>query len=66
MAPKINETSYPENCAAKIVHEIVADLSDRRGLRQEWEQIDSTIRREIVEVWTKIAIYHLKKLTTTE
>lgn len=52
--------SKPEDCAAQIVHEIVADLSGRRGLRQEWEQIDPDIRREIVEAWTKIAADHLK------
>lgn len=52
--------SHPEDCAAQIVHEIVADLSDRRGLRHEWEQIDPDIRREIVEAWTKIAAEHLK------
>lgn len=52
--------SHPEDCAAQIVTEIVADLSDRRGLRQEWEQIDMELRREIIECWKKIALDHLK------
>jgi len=50
----------PEDCASQIVREIVADLSDRRGLRHEWEQIDPDIQREIVETWTKIVTKHLK------
>lgn len=50
----------PEDCAAQIVLEIVADLSDRVGLRQEWEQIDAETRRAIVEHWKQIATDHLK------
>ena len=52
---------HPAACAAQIVHEIVADSSDRRGLRQEWTQIDPAIRGESVETWTKIATDHLEK-----
>jgi len=52
--------SHPEDCAAQIVTEIVADLSDRRGLRQEWRQIDTETRHEIIEIWTKIVTDHLK------
>lgn len=52
--------SLPEDCAAQIVHEIVADLTGRRGLRQEWEQIDEDIRRQIIDAWTKIATNHLR------
>lgn len=40
------------NQAATIaVQQIVADLSDRRGLRQAWESIDDDIRDEIREGW---------------
>lgn len=52
--------SHPEDCAAQIVHEIMKDLSDRRGLRQAWEQIDEDIRREILEEWKRLATDHLK------
>jgi hypothetical protein len=31
----------------KVVKAILEDLTDRRGLRQEWEQIDEDIQREI-------------------
>lgn len=33
------------------VFDIINDLSDRRGLRQEWEQIDGDIQDEIIETW---------------
>jgi hypothetical protein len=56
-------TGHPADCAAQIVHEIVADLTDRRGLRQEWAQIDADIRADIVAAWTKIARDHLEGCT---
>ena len=40
--------------AETAVNEIVADLSDRRGLSGEWFGIDDDIRDEVVEVWTVI------------
>jgi hypothetical protein len=40
--------------ARKIVKKIIADLTDRRGLRQEWEGIDDDIQKEIIEKWTDI------------
>jgi hypothetical protein len=36
------------------VFDIITDLTDRRGLRQEWEQIDGDIQDEIIEKWCKI------------
>lgn len=41
--------------AAAIVRDVIADLTDRGGLRHAWEEIDAGIRREIVESWEKIA-----------
>lgn len=40
--------------ARRAVDELLEDLNDRRGLRQEWEAIDSDIQGEIVEAWTEI------------
>ncbi len=37
-----------------IVKAIVADICDRRGLRQEWESIDGDIQGEIMNVWREI------------
>lgn len=36
------------------VYDIITDLSDRRGLRQEWENIDGGIQDEIIEKWKNI------------
>jgi len=36
------------------VYDLISDISDRRGLRQEWEQIDGDIQDEIIEKWRKI------------
>jgi len=35
-----------------IVQRIIADLRSRRGLRQEWEGIDTMTRVEIRQTWT--------------
>ncbi len=40
--------------AEKIVAGIERDFTDRRGLRQEWEQIDDDIQAEIREAWANI------------
>lgn len=37
--------------ASKAVAAIVLDLTDRRGLRHEWERIDADVRHEIFEAW---------------
>jgi hypothetical protein len=44
----------PMDRAVTVVRAVVADLIDRNGLRQAWEEIDAGIRREIVESWEKI------------
>lgn len=36
------------------VYDIIADLTDRRGLQQEWEQLDGEIQDEIISDWVKI------------
>jgi trans-2-enoyl-CoA reductase len=45
-----------EEQAKRIVDAIISDLTDRRGLRQEWEEIDSDIQNEIREAWTRIVM----------
>ena len=45
-----------EERAKKIIHSIIDDLSDRRGLRQEWEKIDEDIQNEIKESWISIVL----------
>lgn len=36
------------------VYDIIHDISDRRGLRQEWEQIDGDIQDDIIDAWINI------------
>ena len=42
--------------AEKAVSRIIDDLTDRRGLRQEWEQIDDEIQDEIRETWRDLVV----------
>lgn len=39
------------NKQQQIVDEIITDLSSRKGLQEEWEQIDADIRSEIRFTW---------------
>jgi len=45
--------------AEKIVAALIKDLSDRRGLRHEWEQIDDDIQEEIRNTWVAIVLSKL-------
>ncbi len=40
--------------AQRIVKAIERDFTDRRGLRQEWDQIDSAIQTEIRQTWVRL------------
>lgn len=42
--------------ANRIVYRIIDDLADRRGLRQEWDNIDEEIQAEIRETWMTIVM----------
>ena len=41
----------PDITADKIVLAILADVTDRRGWRQEWDQFDEDARNEIIAEW---------------
>lgn len=43
-----------DNAATLAVSGIIEDLTDRRGLRQEWEQIDDDTQEEIKGRWRGI------------
>ena len=52
--------------AKKIVKELVLDISDRRGIGDEFDQIDADIKREIRLTWEeKILTILEKELRTT-
>jgi len=55
MKSDMNET------AKIIVDRIILDLTDRRGLRQIWEQLDDEIQEEIRAEWERIAKDALKR-----
>jgi hypothetical protein len=42
--------------AQKAVDLIIGDLSDRRGLKHEWYQIDPEIQAEIKEEWVGLLL----------
>ena len=48
--------------AEKAVEDIIKDLSDRRGLKSEWCQIDDDIQEEIKSIWVSIILEAAKKL----
>ncbi len=45
-----------EERANALVERIVADLTDRKGLRHAWDMIDEDIQEEIVEGWQQMAL----------
>ena len=45
-----------KDVAEKIVEEIVQDLTNREGLRQQWDRIDPKLAAEIIAGWKKIAL----------
>jgi hypothetical protein len=47
--------------ATDIVDAILADMTDRRGLRHEWDQIDDDIKQEIKTTWAEIVQSELDK-----
>lgn len=45
----------PREKAKKIVDLILEDMTDRRGFRQAWDEVDEDIRDEIKSEWRTIA-----------
>lgn len=43
----------------KIVYDIVNDLIDRKGLKQEWDLIEDDIKEDILNKWIGIVIRNL-------
>jgi hypothetical protein len=44
----------PEERALRAVDALIFDISDRRGLKREWCQIDADVQQEIRATWEKI------------
>ena len=47
--------------AKAIVKAILADVTDRRGWKQEWGQFDTDTKREIKATWTALVLRELEK-----
>lgn len=39
---------------SKAVQAIIADVTDRRGWRQEWDMFDKAVKEEILITWKRI------------
>ena len=53
-----------ERCVSRslaIVNAILLDLTDRRGLRQEWEQIETDIQMEIINAWKDAVVAAIRE-----
>ena len=44
----------------KIVFRFIEDFTDRRGMGDEWDEIDDEIQDEIIETWIDIVKKQLK------
>ena len=39
----------------RTVYGILVDLTDRRGFRQVWDEIDEEVQEDLIEQWIEIA-----------
>jgi hypothetical protein len=44
----------PESVFSKIAKRVLEDMTDRRGFRQEWDQCDKDVQKEILTAWEGI------------
>ena len=44
----------PKETSTVVVGQIVADITDRRGLRQAWESVDGEIQEDIKDTWADL------------
>jgi hypothetical protein len=49
--------------ATRIVEAIEKDFTDRRGLRQEWDQIDADIKIDIKNTWINLVLEELNEIS---
>lgn len=51
---RIGELSDSTDPSERIVGLIIDEMTNRRGLRHEWDNIDPEIQLEIAEAWIEI------------
>jgi hypothetical protein len=54
-------TEKPRKMIDKMVEMIIADLSSRKGLGDEWDIIDPEIQQEILKKWKNIILGQIQK-----
>lgn len=54
-------SSNIDRVAARIVRAIVKDFTDRRGLRQQWDEIDDDVQAEILAKWQELVAKELAR-----
>jgi len=50
----VTTTRELESKAEQVVDAVIKDFTDRRGLRQGWDQIDRETRKEIRAEWVRL------------
>ena len=53
-------STIPTNAATRAVKRIIRDISDRRGLGDEWDGLDDQLQAEISNVWTAIVAEEIR------
>ena len=46
--------------AQKIVNDLAADISDRKGIGDEWYQIDDDVKQKLLLLWLDTVEEHVK------
>lgn len=50
--------SHHRTGTMEIVYDLISDISDRRGLKSEWNKIDGDVQDEIIARWAEIVSKH--------
>jgi hypothetical protein len=58
----VKKNSSPESVAQEIFKVVEADLRDRRGIRQEWDNIDEETQTEIRDTNVANIVKILKRI----
>lgn len=49
-----------DSLATEMVNDLMADLSDRSGFGNVFDELDDEIKQEIIDTWKNIAAQYLK------
>ena len=51
---EIERQSVTDQDVRDAIDELIKDITDRRGFRQVWDEIDNDTKAEIIDSWTNI------------